>query len=124
MTSVPPSADLSLYLAPERHRGGPTAAADLYACGVLWYFTLTGFQPFAAPTIPEIRRRHAQSRPIPIKARVPALPFSFDAIFIKLTFKEPTLRYRSAAALIEDLDRLENGDVPLAERELRKPRSH
>jgi len=122
--SVPASADLSLYLAPERLRGEPTAAADLYACGVLWYFMLTGNQPFSAPTVPEIRRRHSQSHPVPIKARVPALPFGFDAIFIKLTFKEPTLRYRSAAALIDDLDRLENGDVPLAERELRRPRSH
>jgi len=122
--TIPPSADLSLYLAPERHRGGPSPAADLYACGVLWYFMLTGNQPFAAPTIPEIRRRHSTARPVPIKARVPALPFGFDAIFIKLTYKEPTLRYRSAAALIDDLDRLENGDIPLAERELRKNRSH
>jgi hypothetical protein len=122
--AIPPSADLSLYLAPERLRAEPSPSADLYACGVLWYFMLTGNQPFAAPTIPEIRRRHSTARPVPIKARVPALPFGFDAIFIKLTFKEPTLRYRSAAALIEDLDRLENGDLPLAERELRKNRSH
>jgi hypothetical protein len=120
----PVSADLHLYLAPERLRGGPSTAADLYACGVLWYFMLTGGQPFSAPTIPEIRRRHTQAHPVPIKARVPALPFGFDAIFIKLTFKEPMLRYRSAAALSDDLDRLENGDLPLAERELRKPRSH
>jgi hypothetical protein len=122
--TLPPSADLSLYLAPERLRGGPSAAADLYACGVLWYFMLTGNQPFTAPTIPEIRRRHTTARPVPIKARVKALPFGFDAIFIKLTYKEPALRYRTAATLIDDLDRLENGDVPVAERELRKNRSH
>src|SRR5262249_25529984 len=30
---TPPSADLSLYLAPERLRGQPSVAADLYACG-------------------------------------------------------------------------------------------
>lgn len=118
------SADLHLYLAPERAREGPSPAADLYACGVLWYFMLTGAQPFSAPTAAEIRRRHAQTRPAPIKSRVPALPFGFDAIFIKLTFKDPSLRYRSAAAVIEDLDRLEDGDVPLAERELKRTRSH
>ena len=122
--AIPPSADLSLYLAPERLRGGPTPAADLYACGVLWYFMLTGNQPFAAPTIPEIRRRHSTARPVPIKARVQALPFGFDAIFIKLTYKDALLRYRSARALVDDLDRLENGDVPIAERELRKSRSY
>src|SRR5262245_59263970 len=85
---------------------------------------LTGGQPFAAPTVPEIRRRHAEARPAPIRARVPDLTFGFDAIFLKLTFKEPLLRYRSAQALLEDLDRLENGEIPLAQRELKKPGSH
>jgi hypothetical protein len=117
------SADLHLYLAPERAREGPSIAADLYACGVLWYFMLTGAQPFSAPTVQEIRRRHAQFRPAPMKSRVPALPFGFDAVFIKLTFKDPALRYRSAGALRDDLDRLEDGDIPLAERELKRTRS-
>jgi hypothetical protein len=117
------SADLHLYLAPERGRLAPTPASDLYACGALWYFMLTGSQPFAASTVPEIRRRHTEARPAPIRARVPSIPFGFDAIFLKLTFKEPLLRYRSAQALIDDLDRLEDGDIPHAERELKRPRS-
>jgi serine/threonine-protein kinase len=117
------SADLQLYLAPERFRLAPTPAADLYACGVLWYFMLTGGQAFAASTASEIRRRHVEARPAPIRARVPSLPFGFDAIFLKLTFKEPVLRYRSTQALIADLDRLEDGDIPNAERELKRPRS-
>ena len=120
----PPSADLSLYLAPERTDSGPSVAADLYACGVLWYFMITGAQPFAAPTIREIRRRHAKAHPTPLTSRVKDLPFGFEAIFLKLTRKEPLLRYRTAAALLDDLDRLENGEMPFAERELRKPRSH
>jgi hypothetical protein len=117
------SADLHLYLAPERIVDGPSVAADLYACGVLWYFMLSGGQPFAAPTAPEIRRRHLESRPTPLSARVPGLPSGVDAVFTKLTFRDPGLRYRTAAALLDDLDRLENGDIPLAERELGKPRS-
>jgi tRNA A-37 threonylcarbamoyl transferase component Bud32 len=120
----PASADLQLYLAPERTTEGPSSAADLYACGVLWYFMIAGAQPFAAPTIREIKRRHAHAHPAPLAARVKGLPFGYDAVFIKLTFKEPLLRYRSAAALLDDLDRLDNGDIPLAERELRKSRSH
>lgn len=117
------SADLQLYLPPERIRDGPSPAGDLYACGVLWYFMLTGAQPFAGPTLRDIRRRQSESRAVPLQSRVPELPFGCEAIFIKLTFKEPLLRYRSAAAMLEDLDRLENGELPLAERELRKPRS-
>jgi hypothetical protein len=116
----PASADLQLYLAPERNHEGPSPAADLYACGVLWYFMISGGQPFAAPTIREIKRRHTHSHPVPLTSRVRDLPFGYEAIFIKLTYKEPLLRYRSAAALLDDLDRLENGEAPLAERELRK----
>jgi hypothetical protein len=51
---------------------------------------------------------------------VPGLSRGFDAVFTKLTFREPLLRYRSAADLLEDLDRLENGDMAVAERELKK----
>ena len=38
-------------------------------------------------------------------------------------FRDPALRYADAASLLDDLDRLENGETPLAERELRRPRS-
>jgi len=114
------SADLQLYLAPERQRGEPTPAADLYACGVIWYFMLTGGQPFAGPTAADIRQRHLESRPSPLTTRVPGLPRGFDAVFTKLTFREPLLRYRGAVDLLADLDRLENGDTAVAERELKK----
>jgi hypothetical protein len=116
----PCSADLQLYLAPERQREEPSPAADFYACGVLWYFLLTGSQPYTGSTVAEIRRNHEEGRPAPISARVPDLPRGVDAVFTKLTFREPMLRYSSAADLIEDLDRLENGDIPVAERELKK----
>jgi hypothetical protein len=114
------SADLQLYLATERQRAEPTPGGDLYACGVLWYFMLSGAQPFAGPTIDEIRRRHQVARPVPLSTRIPGLPRGFDAVFTKLTFREPFLRYRSTADLLADLDRLENGDMAVAERELKK----
>jgi len=116
----PCSADLQLYLAPERHREQPSPASDFYACGVLWYFLLTGSQPFAASGVAEIRRRHEAGPPAPIRSRVPELPRGVDAVFTKLTFREPRLRYASAADLVNDLDRLENGEIPVAERELKK----
>ncbi|HLY72660.1 MAG TPA: serine/threonine-protein kinase [Planctomycetota bacterium] len=114
------SAELQLYLAPERQRSQPSPGTDLYACGVLWYFMLSGSQPFAAPTADEIRRRHLESRPVPLSVRVPGLSRGFDAVFTKLTFREPLLRYRTAADLLDDLDRLDNGDMAVAERELKK----
>jgi hypothetical protein len=114
------SADLQLYLAPERQRSEPTPAADLYACGVLWYFMLSGGQPFAAPTTEEIRRRHVEGRPVPLGTRIPGLGRGFEAIFTRLTFRDPILRYRTASDLLNDLDRLENGETTAVERDLKK----
>jgi hypothetical protein len=54
---------------------------------------------------------------VPLTTRVPELPRGFDAVFTKLTFREPLLRYRTASALLEDLDRLENGESAVAERQ-------
>lgn len=115
----PCSADLHLYLAPERLREEPTPAADLYACGVLWYFMLTGSQPFAGATIGEIIRRHEEGRALRIRDRVPELARGFDAVFAKLVAREPLRRYPSAAALLEDLDHLDDGKAAVAERDMK-----
>jgi predicted RNA-binding Zn-ribbon protein involved in translation (DUF1610 family) len=111
------AASLAPYLAPERWKYGPTPPADLYACGILWYFMLTGSFPFEAGTPEEIRLLHHSARSPSLRRAVPDLPRGAEAIFVKLTYKEPSLRYRHAAALMEDLDRLENGEPTLAERE-------
>jgi len=113
------SADLHLYLAPERHHSEPSPSADLYACGVLLYFMLSGGQPFTAPNAGEIRRRHATT-PAALTTRVPGLAPGFDAVFTKLTQIDPDLRYRNASELMADLDRLDNGDKAAAERDLRR----
>lgn len=107
------------YVAPERSRHGATPPGDLYACGMLWYFMLAGSPPFAGASPDEIRAARNSGQAPPLSRRVPGLPTGADAIFSKLTYKEPTLRYRNPAALMADLDLLENGDTPQAERELR-----
>lgn len=110
--------ELAQCLAPERRRYGPTPPADLYACGILWHWMLAGALPFDAATPAAILDLQERSRPATISSTVPELPRGADAIFTKLTFKEPSLRYRHAAALMEDLDRLEDGRPTLAEKEL------
>lgn len=106
------------YAAPERSRHGATPPGDLYACGVLWYFMLAGAPPFSGTSPEEIRAARVSTLPTPLEARVPDLPSGAAAVFTKLTYKEPTLRYRSPAALIADLDQLENGHETQAQREL------
>ena len=107
------------YVAPERSRHGATPPGDLYACGMLWYFMLAGTPPFAGASPEEIRAARNSGQALPLSRRVPGLPAGADAIYSKLTYKEPTLRYRNPAALMADLDLLENGVPTQAERELR-----
>ncbi|HXX92233.1 MAG TPA: serine/threonine-protein kinase [Planctomycetota bacterium] len=112
------SGEMIHYAAPERSRHGATPPGDLYACGILWYFMLSGAPPHAGGSPDEIRLARASFTAAPLSSRVGELPPGVDAIFAKLTYKEPTLRYRTPAALIADLDLLELGKVTQAEREL------
>ncbi len=114
-------ANLARVLAPERRRHAATPPGDLYSAGVLWYLMLSGRWPFDAPSPAETRELHGLAHPEPLSRHVPDLSPGAEAIFTKLTFREPSLRYRHAAALMEDLDRLENGQPTLAQRELKGP---
>lgn len=116
------SGEMIHYAAPERVRHGATPPGDLFACGVLWYFMLAGTSPYPGSTPEEIRAARTLGLPIPLSQRVPGLAPGADAVFTKLTYKEPTLRYRSSAALIADLDQIENGHATQAEREFGRKR--
>lgn len=113
--------NLIYSLAPERWTRRAAPPGDFYACGALWYFMLTGVQPFEAPTFEEVRRAHRDLNPPPPSKRVPELPPGADALFIKLTYKDPSLRYRHSAELLADLDRLERGEPTQSEREMAPP---
>jgi len=110
-------------MAPERWERRPVPASDLYACGILWYTMLVGRRPFRAPTVEEIRRCHREVNPPAPSRQAPDLNPGVDALFTKLTYKDPALRYASARLLHEDLDRLENGEETVAERELKAART-
>lgn len=62
------------YFAPERIDGGPvSAAADVYALGLVLYRTLTGHLPWPAATAGEMlaAHRHEEPAPLPPIARLP-----------------------------------------------------
>jgi serine/threonine-protein kinase len=97
-------------LAPERWQGPATASADLYSCGVLWYFMLTGRYPFTGATFAEIRRKHEKGEaPVP-SDDAPGLPKAADALFSRLVKKEPRERTATAGDLAAELDRLKRGE--------------
>jgi eukaryotic-like serine/threonine-protein kinase len=63
------------YLAPEQlHRAPATPAADIYALGVLLYYSLAGRLPYPADSVSQLlgQGRHRTPRPLPELSGLPA----------------------------------------------------
>lgn len=89
------------YLSPEQARGERVdARCDLYSLGVLAYELLTGRRPYQAETAQAMLDLH-------INALVPQLPpphKPFQPVLNRLMAKDREQRYRSAQALLDDLE--------------------
>jgi len=91
-------------VAPERMRGEPaTVATDLYSCGIVWRHLLSGRPPFA-PARSAAKLCAAQSGSLEaIERLAPQTPASLVAAIEACTSRDPSLRPKSAAALVEVL---------------------
>jgi eukaryotic-like serine/threonine-protein kinase len=121
------------YMAPEQSlasREKITPATDVYALGAVLYQLLSGHPPFkpASPTDAVLRALTNAPRKLR-KAKIP-LPRALEAICLKCLQLNPALRYASAQALAEDLERWLQGEPTLAQppswptRLWRWPRKH
>jgi tRNA A-37 threonylcarbamoyl transferase component Bud32 len=101
------------YMSPEQAMGkvaGPQS--DLYSLGVVLYEMLTGALPFEAENPVAVSMQHV-NEPAPSPREVnPEVPEALDAITLRLLAKEPKDRYPSAAALADDLARIQAGLAP------------
>jgi len=104
------------YMPPEQARGdrNPTAAADVYALGVVLYEALTGRRPFAGRDAFAILRQVIDAEPTPPRSLVPSLDADLEAVVLKCLEKEPARRYASAADLAADLERYRHGEAVTA----------
>jgi eukaryotic-like serine/threonine-protein kinase len=96
------------YMAPEQAVGDPglmSPAVDVYALGVILYQLLTGQPPFRGESPGAVLRASATDPPVAPRRIKPHVPRDLETIALKAIEKEPTHRYRTAAALSEDLRR-------------------
>lgn len=106
-----PSGTLA-YMAPERFRGGPPAAAgDIYALACLLYECLTGRRPFEGNELPDLLYAHLDHAPPKPSVANPSVPVAFDAVIERGLAKDPADRYRTASALADAARAALNGDV-------------
>ncbi|MEM7582467.1 MAG: protein kinase [Acidobacteriota bacterium] len=107
------------YMAPEQIGGEISAIdrrTDVYGLGAVCYEILAGRPPFEGKNVLEVLRQVAADEPAPLRRLRPELPEDLEWIVLRCLEKEPGRRYRSALALIEDLDRFRRGEPVLARR--------
>jgi serine/threonine-protein kinase len=102
------------YAAPEQvsgQRGAAGALADVYALGVVLYELVCGRAPYELTgSLFEMARTIAETPPLPPRRADPGVPTDLEAVILRALAKDPGARYRSAAALGTDLERVLRGE--------------
>src|ERR687892_515960 len=98
------------YLSPEQARGAPVdQSSDLYSTGIVLYELLTGMVPFTGDTPVEIAMKHLSQTPEPPSAKRPEVPRDLDFVVLRALAKDSEDRYRTAAEMDSDLERIGRG---------------
>ncbi|RME76485.1 MAG: hypothetical protein D6785_13730, partial [Planctomycetota bacterium] len=95
------------YMAPEQAKGPSypvTERNDIYSLGAILYYILTGAPPFEGPA-QKVLTDLLLHDPIPPRKRKPEwnIPIPLEKITLKAMAKEPSQRYESVAALVQDI---------------------
>lgn len=95
------------YMSPEQLRGERgTAAADIYAVGMLLYELLCGRTPFEGENIFAIINQHVSQDPPSILQFNPQIAPELATVVMHAIRRDPEKRYKSVNALLADLRNL------------------
>jgi serine/threonine-protein kinase len=99
------------YMSPEQIQGERgDGRSDIYAWGVIMYEVLSGRVPFHGEDWLATMAEHLTKDPKPIRRDRPEVPAAFEGIVLTAMRRYPEHRYQSAAALVDDLDRIDELD--------------
>ena len=109
------------FMAPEQTGldaalGAVGPATDIHGLGALLYWLLSGRAPYDGQTTAAALQQAVRGDCPPLSAIVPRLPADVGTIVATCLARQPERRYRSAAALADDLDRFLDGRPILARR--------
>ncbi len=105
------------YMAPERFRGVGDARADLYALGMTLYEMLTLRPAFDAPDKLRLVEQVKFEEPPRPRSLDVVIPLDLETIVLKAIDKDPNVRYPSAEAMGDDLERF-LADEPVRARQI------
>src|SRR5262245_49454409 len=99
------------YIAPEQALDPKKAdtRSDIYSLGATLYAMLTGEPPFDGKTLAEILTKVLYEVPVPVRTRRPSVSAEAGYLVERMMLRDPSLRYRTPALVVGDIDRLTAG---------------
>jgi len=92
------------YMAPEQFAGDKvTAAADIFALGVIMYEMAAGRRPYPSESIVRAAVRRLTENPQPLSRVAPELPRHWERVLARAMARDPARRYPTAGGLASDL---------------------
>ena len=105
------------YMAPEQAMGKAIDhRADIYSLGATFYHMITGSTPFSGASAQDILKAHVQTSLSPIQDLNDKVPDPVCFVIERMMAKLPEKRYQNMSRLIEDIERIQSGQVKGIER--------